>query len=81
MTGASGISPHCKLQLLVAPIRFISFCTNPDVAAKKAVIEPTKTITINDNGLYSNSHEDLNSKYIPAVTRVAAWIKALTGVG
>lgn len=59
----------------------ISFCTSPDVAAKNAVIEPTTTITINERGLFSNSHEDRNSKYIPAVTRVAAWIKADTGVG
>ena len=81
MIRASGISPHCNLQLLVALIRFISFCTNPDVAAKNAVKDPTKTITISDNGLYSNNHDDLNNKYIPAVTSVAACSNAETGVG
>lgn len=32
-------------------------------------------------GLYSNIGEDLNNKYIPAVTSVAACSKAETGVG
>ena len=62
MTRASGISPHCKLQLLVALIRFISFCTKPEVAAKIAVIDPTNKITIKANGLYSKIQEDLNNK-------------------
>ena len=43
-------------------IRFISFCTKPDEAAKKAVIEPINTITIKAKGLYSKIHEDLNNK-------------------
>ncbi len=72
MTRASRITLHCKSQLLVALIRFISFCTRPDVAAKIAVIDPINKITIKAKGLYSNIHEDLNNKYIPAVTSVAA---------
>ena len=62
-------------------IRLISFWTKPHVAAKKAVVAPTKVITNNAVLLYSNIGELLNNKYNPAVTRVAAWIKALTGVG
>ena len=32
-------------------------------------------------GLYSNNGLDLTNKYKPAVTSVAAWINADTGVG
>lgn len=51
------------------------------MAAKKAVKAPTHVITISVVGAYSNNGEDRNSKYTPAVTKVAAWIKADTGVG
>ena len=64
-----------------AIILFKSFCTKPLVAAKKAVVAPTKVITNKAVGLYSKIGELLNSKYIPAVTRVAACNKAETGVG
>lgn len=40
------------------------------MAAKKAVDAPTIVITNKAVGLYSNIGEHLNSKYIPAVTRV-----------
>ena len=62
-------------------ILFKSFCTKPHVAAKKAVLAPTKVITNSAVGLYSNKGLDLTNKYNPAVTRVAAWINADTGVG
>ena len=32
-------------------------------------------------GAYSSSGDDRRSRYTPAVTRVAAWIRADTGVG
>lgn len=61
--------------------RLISFCNSPVVAAKKAVNAPTHVITISVVGAYSNNGDDRRSRYTPAVTRVAAWIKADTGVG
>ena len=59
----------------------MSFCTKPTVAEKKAVAEPTKTITDKTVGTYSNNGEHLIIKKTPAVTIVAAWISAETGVG
>ncbi len=53
-------------------IRFKSFCSRPDEAAKNAVIEPTHIITIKAVDPYSIKGDDLISKYTPAVTRVAA---------
>ena len=53
-------------------ILFISFCTKPQVAAKKAVDAPTNVIINNAVELYSNKGEDLTNKYKPAVTSVAA---------
>lgn len=51
------------------------------VAAKNAVNAPTHVITISVVGAYSNNGDDRNNKYTPAVTSVAAWIRADTGVG
>ena len=62
-------------------ILFKSFCTKPQVAAKNAVLAPTRVITNKAVLLYSNNGELLTSRYRPAVTRVAALIKADTGVG
>ena len=59
----------------------ISFCTRPTVAAKNAVIAPRTVIATNVVGLYSINGENLIIKKIPAVTIVAAWIRAETGVG
>ena len=72
--------PNCDI-VEKAIILFKSFWTNPQVAAKKAVEAPTSVITNSAVLLYSNIGEDLTSKYNPAVTSVAAWIKAETGVG
>jgi len=55
--------------------------TNPTEAPKNAVVAPIKVITNKAVGLYSRIGDDLNSKYIPAVTRVAACNNAETGVG
>lgn len=59
----------------------MSFCNSPVVAAKNAVSAPTQVITISVVGAYSSSGDDRSSRYTPAVTRVAAWINAETGVG
>jgi hypothetical protein len=53
-----------------ATIRFKSFCTSPEVAATKAVVEPINVSISKAVGLYSSIGELLNNKYIPAVTRV-----------
>jgi len=50
-------------------------------AANNDVKEPIIVIINKAVGLYSKIGEDLKSKYKPAVTRVAAWIKDETGVG
>lgn len=44
-------------------------------------MDPVRVITNKAVGLYSNIGLVLTNKYNPAVTRVAAWIKAETGVG
>ena len=64
-----------------AIIFLISFCTKATVAAKNAVIIPTKVIIFNVNWEYSKIGEHLTTKKTPAVTIVAAWINAETGVG
>ena len=38
-------------------------------------------MTISVVGAYSSKGDDRSSRYTPAVTSVAAWIKAETGVG
>ena len=53
----------------------------PAIAAKKEVKTPTITTKVNTLGEYSKIGEHLIIKNIPAVTIVAAWIKAETGVG
>ena len=61
--------------------RLMSFCTRPTVAAKKAVIAPTKVTTVSAVGASSNSGDSRATMNTPAVTMVAAWISAETGVG
>ena len=60
---------------------FKSFWTKPIVAAKNAVITPTITTKSSVFGAYSNKGEHRIIKKTPAVTIVAAWINADTGVG
>ena len=59
----------------------MSFCTVPTVAAKMAVAAPTKTTRAVAVALASNIGERRQTMNTPAVTIVAAWISALTGVG
>src|SRR5918912_654430 len=59
----------------------MSHCLRPIVAAKIAVTAPTTT-TVNDaTGAIANRKELRAMRYTPAVTIVAAWISAETGVG
>ena len=50
-------------------------------AAKIAVVAPTKATKLSAYWEYSNKGEHLATKKTPAVTIVAAWINAETGVG
>ena len=59
----------------------MSFCTKPTVAAKKAVVAPTMATTASAIGASSNRGESRATMNTPAVTMVAAWIRAETGVG
>ena len=59
----------------------MSFCTSPTVAAKKAVVAPTTTIIVLASGAYSKIGDMRQTRKTPAVTMVAAWISADTGVG
>ncbi len=61
--------------------RLMSFCTRPMLAAKKAVVAPmtrTKLSAVDD---ISNSGDRRATMNTPAVTMVAAWMRAETGVG
>ena len=61
--------------------RLISVCTKPTVAAKIAVVAPTMVTTLRANWLVSNKGDRRQTINTPAVTMVAAWISADTGVG
>ena len=51
------------------------------LAAKKAVVAPINVTNVKTAGMNSNKGEHLINKKTPAVTIVAAWINAETGVG
>src|SRR3954464_5444448 len=59
----------------------MSFWAQPTVAAKIAVAAPTQVTTCIAVGDVSNIGDRRQTMNTPAVTIVAAWIKALTGVG
>src|SRR5207245_4601349 len=59
----------------------MSFCARPIVAAKIAVAAPTSATTIIATGESRNSTFERTTTYTPAVTIVAAWMSAETGVG
>ena len=61
--------------------RLMSFCTRPTVAAKKAVVAPITVTITSAVWVSSNSGDMRQTRKTPAVTMVAAWISALTGVG
>src|SRR6266581_7278638 len=64
-----------------ASTRLISFCTSAMVAARIAVNAPIEATTVEVLGVSTNSADDRATMYTPAVTMVAAWISADTGVG
>src|SRR5580693_2115817 len=59
----------------------MSFCTRPIVAAKMDVTQPTTATTASALGAIEKTAFVRAIMYTPAVTIVAAWINALTGVG
>ena len=59
----------------------MSFCTSPIVAAKKAVVAPITMMKVWVAGACSNRGDRRAVMNTPAVTMVAAWISADTGVG
>ena len=59
----------------------MSICVKAIVAEKKAVKAPIKEIIFKNSGTNSNINDILIKRYTPAVTIVAAWIRADTGVG
>ena len=59
----------------------MSFCTNPVVAAKKQVIAPKQATAASATGACSKIGEHLAIMNTPAVTIVAACMRADTGVG
>ena len=61
--------------------RLMSFCTQAMVAVTTAVVAPTMVTTASAVSEYSNSGDIRATMKTPAVTMVAAWIRADTGVG
>src|SRR5579863_6431479 len=59
----------------------MSHCLRPIVAANNAVAPPTRHTVRLAAGAIANSTELLAMRYTPAVTIVAAWMRAETGVG
>ena len=59
----------------------MSFWTSAIVAASSAVDAPTIAMTIIVNGDRTNTNDRRHTRYTPAVTMVAAWMSAETGVG
>ena len=59
----------------------MSVCTRPIEAAMSAVSTPTIATIVMTCGACSNSTAFRPTRYTPAVTIVAAWINAETGVG
>src|SRR5471032_1554109 len=59
-------------QVEYATIRLMSFCTRPTVAAKNAVVAPTKVTKAAAFGASSNSGDSRATMKTPAVTMVAA---------
>src|SRR5579872_5754376 len=61
--------------------RLMSLFTTPSSPMKKAVIAPTTITTESAVSEYSNSGDMRATMKMPAVTMVAAWIRADIGVG
>lgn len=72
--------PNCE-HVEYAITFLISFWTKPTLAANNAVKPPIRVTQTKTVGANSNKGEDLIKTKTPAVTIVAAWIRAETGVG
>src|SRR6185312_6801176 len=59
----------------------MSHCLRPIVAAKSAVRPPTSATVSDATGASENRNALRAIRYTPAVTIVAAWMSAETGVG
>src|ERR1039458_8822671 len=77
---ARNIYPNCDT-VEYASTRLMSFCTRAMVAAKIAVSAPMIATVFMAFGASTNSALERATMYTPAVTIVAAWIRAETGVG
>ena len=64
-----------------ASTRLMSVCASAMVAANRAVSPPTHATTSSAMGAISKSLWQRATMYTPAVTMVAAWMSADTGVG
>ena len=62
-------------------MRLMSCCTMATSPVARAVVAPTASTTESASGLYSNSGDMRATMKTPAVTMVAAWIRAEIGVG
>ncbi len=59
----------------------MSFCAQAMVAATKAVATPTTAMIVPASGAWASTGAVRAIRYTPAVTIVAAWMSADTGVG
>src|SRR6266540_27892 len=64
-----------------ASTRLMSHCLSAMVAANRAVSAPVPATTAPEIGARAKSTLQRATRYTPAVTIVAAWIRADTGVG
>ncbi len=77
---ARNMYPSCDT-VEYASTRLMSFCTRPIVPAMKAVAAPITATICSVSGAWLNSTALRPIMYTPAVTIVAAWMSADTGVG
>src|SRR6202030_949447 len=77
---ARNMYPSCEM-VEYASTRLISFCTSPMDAANTAVSAPMMATVFIAVGASTNTAFERATMYTPAVTMVAAWISAETGVG
>ena len=59
----------------------MSFCTMPMAPAQSAVAVPTTATIVSTSGACAKITALRPIRYTPAVTMVAAWMRAETGVG
>ena len=64
-----------------ASTRLMSFSTHAMLAASSAVKAPTQAMSVSTSGASRKSGKARDTRNTPAVTMVAAWMSADTGVG